>query len=151
MLCECDIGHMQSFVVAPLARIVAIFSNLGHARKRAPAAPADSEQSGETKKRRIHTVSEVGVGSRRRLFERLARHDIPVFIRSGDRGVLDGDEPLYWEQRKGKALCLCVVAAEGRPLEDLSNLDSLEKVMAFQWWQNLGLRNVVIPMMSWQP
>ena len=119
--------------LAPLARLVAVFINVGHVRKWLP----ESDSAPDSKKRRIHTFSEIGLGSRRRLFERLSRHQIPQFIRSGDMGSLDDDEG-YWDKRKNKVLCLCVVAAEGRPLEDLSCLDSLEKVVAFQWWLNMG-------------
>ena len=117
----------------PLARLVAVFINVGHVRKWLP----ESDSAPDSKKRRIHTFSEIGLGSRRRLFERLSRHQIPQLNRSGDRGSLDDDEG-YWDKRNKQVLCLCVVAAEGRPLEDLSCLDSLEKVVAFQWWLNLG-------------
>ena len=133
---------MHSFasdVVAPLAKVVAMFLNAGHARKR--DRDADGQRS--SKLQRVHAVSDVGAGSKRRLFERMSRHDIPSVHRSGDRIGVEPSfdvEYEYWQARKGKVLCLCVVAAGGRPLDDLGHLDSLEKVVAFQWWQAFELK-----------
>ena len=121
-------------MAAPRARAVAIFANRDRARNLSLVGE-DNDDDDTQNDHRVTWARCLGVGTQNRLQSRLDMHQVPQWrqVRHADISGQAKDADCC-TVRLDRVLCICIVDEVGFNLESLRQLDDLEKVCCFQWW-----------------